>query len=146
KECFANSVPLDSVGINLQLVLKKKKGRSMVKVTRKRKHQYYKKINRFMKIHGKRVSVEAGKGRLGGLVALNDHEVDDDLQLNSTLRGQGNLRIKVRTDGGDVVRLGAKLERLWCKVEVYGGVCGGDLAAADYGVKEEDVELFRTKK
>ncbi|GJW53239.1 hypothetical protein Tco_0097324 [Tanacetum coccineum] len=33
-----------------QVVLKKKKGRSMVKVTRKRKHQYYKKINRFMKV------------------------------------------------------------------------------------------------
>ncbi|GJY95662.1 hypothetical protein Tco_0512023 [Tanacetum coccineum] len=83
KECFANSVPSDSVGANLQVVLKKKKGRSMVKVTRKRKHQYYKKINRFMKVRGKRVSVEAGKGRLGGLVALNDHEVDDDPQLKS---------------------------------------------------------------
>nr|GEV39567.1 phospholipase-like protein [Tanacetum cinerariifolium] len=68
---------------NLQVVLKKKKGRSMVKVTRKRKHQYYKKINRFRKLYGKRVSVEAGKGRLGGLVALNDHEVDDDPQLKS---------------------------------------------------------------
>ncbi|GKG02404.1 hypothetical protein Tco_0310040, partial [Tanacetum coccineum] len=31
KECFANSVPLDSVSANLQVVLKKKKGRSMVK-------------------------------------------------------------------------------------------------------------------
>nr|GEU63715.1 hypothetical protein [Tanacetum cinerariifolium] len=83
KECFSNSLPLDSVGANLQVVLKKKKGRSMVKVTRKRKHQYYKKINRFRKVHGKRVSVEAGKGRLGSLVALNDHEVDDDPQLKS---------------------------------------------------------------
>ncbi|GJZ69749.1 hypothetical protein Tco_0633299 [Tanacetum coccineum] len=67
KECFANSVPLDSVCANVQVVLKKKKGRSMVKVTRKRKYQYYKKINRFLKVHGKRVSVEVGKGRLGGL-------------------------------------------------------------------------------
>ncbi|GKC87433.1 hypothetical protein Tco_1148082 [Tanacetum coccineum] len=83
KECFTNSVPLDSVGANLQVVLKKKKGRSMVKVTRKTKHQYYKKINRFMKVRGKRVSVEAGKGRLDGLVALNDHKVDDDQQLKS---------------------------------------------------------------
>ncbi|GKB93591.1 hypothetical protein Tco_0979728 [Tanacetum coccineum] len=83
KECFANSVPLDSVGANVHVVLKKKNGKSMVKVTRKRKHQYYKKINRFMKVHGKRVSVEVGKGRLGGLVALNDHEVDDDPQLKS---------------------------------------------------------------
>nr|GEY72870.1 hypothetical protein [Tanacetum cinerariifolium] len=58
KEYFANFVPLDSVGANLQVVLKKK-GRSMVKVTRKRKHQYYKKINRFRKVRGKRVSVEA---------------------------------------------------------------------------------------
>ncbi|GJV67307.1 hypothetical protein Tco_1482816 [Tanacetum coccineum] len=82
KEYFSNSVPLDSVGVNLQVVLKKK-GRSMVKVTRKTKHQYYKKINRFMKVRGKRVSVEAGKGRLGGLVALNDYEVDDDQQLKS---------------------------------------------------------------
>ncbi|GKD95281.1 hypothetical protein Tco_1375118, partial [Tanacetum coccineum] len=38
---------------------------------------------RFLKVHGKRVSVEVGKGRLGGLVALNDHEVDDDPQLKS---------------------------------------------------------------
>ncbi|GJW93445.1 hypothetical protein Tco_0173117 [Tanacetum coccineum] len=68
---------------NLQVVLNKKKGRSMVKVTRKRKHQYYKKINRFTKVHGKRISVEAGKGRMSGLVALNDHEVDDDPQLKS---------------------------------------------------------------
>ncbi|GKA19850.1 hypothetical protein Tco_0699765 [Tanacetum coccineum] len=83
KECFANSVPLDSVGANVQVVLKKKKGRSMVNVTRKRKHQYYKKINRFMKVRGKRYSVEVGKERLGGLVALNDHEVDDDPQLKS---------------------------------------------------------------
>ncbi|GJZ64857.1 putative reverse transcriptase domain-containing protein [Tanacetum coccineum] len=78
--------PIDVRGqicANFQVVLKKKKGRSMVKVTRKRKHQYYKKINRFMKVRGKRVSVEAGKGRLGGLVALNDHEVDDDPQLKS---------------------------------------------------------------
>ncbi|GJZ34134.1 hypothetical protein Tco_0579570, partial [Tanacetum coccineum] len=59
------------------------RGRSMVKVTIKRKHQYYKKINRFRKVRGKRVSVEAGKGRLGGLVALNDLEVDDDPQLKS---------------------------------------------------------------
>nr|GEU38854.1 phospholipase-like protein [Tanacetum cinerariifolium] len=83
KECFANSVPLDSVGANLQVVLKKKKGRSMVKVTRKRKHQYYKKINGFKKVHGKRVSVKACQGRLGGSVALNDHEVDNDQQLKS---------------------------------------------------------------
>ncbi|GJS44541.1 hypothetical protein Tco_0594662 [Tanacetum coccineum] len=72
--------PIDVGG---QVVLKKKKGRSMVKVKRKRKHQYYKKINMFMKVHGKRVLVEVGKGRLGGLVALNDHEVDDDPQLMS---------------------------------------------------------------
>nr|GEX07020.1 phospholipase-like protein [Tanacetum cinerariifolium] len=52
--------PIDVEG---QVVLKKKKGRSMVKVTRKRKHQYYKKINGFRKVRGKRVSVEAGKGR-----------------------------------------------------------------------------------
>ncbi|GKE52486.1 hypothetical protein Tco_1487642, partial [Tanacetum coccineum] len=71
------------IDVGGQVVLKKKNGRSMVKVTRKRKHQYYKKINRFIKVHGKRVSVEAGKGRLGGLVALNDHEVDDDPQLKS---------------------------------------------------------------
>ncbi|GJS31435.1 phospholipase-like protein, partial [Tanacetum coccineum] len=53
--------PIDVGGqvcANLQVVLKKKKGRSMVKVTRKRKHQYYKKINRFRKVRGKRVSVE----------------------------------------------------------------------------------------
>nr|GEV43642.1 phospholipase-like protein [Tanacetum cinerariifolium] len=61
---------------NLLVVLKKKNGRSMVKGTRKRKHQYYKKINKFRKVHGKRVSVKAGKRRLGGLVALNDHEKD----------------------------------------------------------------------
>nr|GEU49327.1 phospholipase-like protein [Tanacetum cinerariifolium] len=77
------SVPLDFIGANLQVVLKKNKGRSMAKVTRKRKHQYYKKINMFKKVRGKRVSIEAGKGRLGGLVALNDHEVDDDPQLKS---------------------------------------------------------------
>nr|GEY17772.1 phospholipase-like protein [Tanacetum cinerariifolium] len=74
--------PIDVRGAKY-VVLKKKKGRSMVKVTRKRKHQYYKKINRFRKVYGKRVSVEAGQGRLGGLVALNDHEVDDDPQLKS---------------------------------------------------------------
>ncbi|GJS28519.1 RNA-directed DNA polymerase, eukaryota, reverse transcriptase zinc-binding domain protein [Tanacetum coccineum] len=39
-----------------------------------------------------------------------------------TLGGQGNLRIKVRTGGGDVERLGSELERLWCKVEVCGGL------------------------
>nr|GEW16497.1 phospholipase-like protein [Tanacetum cinerariifolium] len=73
--------PIDVGG---QVVLKKKKnGRSMVKVTRNRKHQYYKKINMFRKVRGKRVSVESGEGRLGGLVALNDHEVDDDPQLKS---------------------------------------------------------------
>ncbi|GJQ96210.1 hypothetical protein Tco_0007349 [Tanacetum coccineum] len=54
KECFANSVPLYSVGVNVQVVLKKKKGR-----------------------------IEVGKGRLGGLVALNDHEVDGDPQFKS---------------------------------------------------------------
>nr|GEW17359.1 phospholipase-like protein [Tanacetum cinerariifolium] len=72
--------PIDVGG---QVVLNKKKGRSMIKVTRKRKHHYYKKINRFRKVYGKRVSLEADKGRLGGLVALNDHEVDDDPQLKS---------------------------------------------------------------
>nr|GEZ45381.1 hypothetical protein [Tanacetum cinerariifolium] len=53
KKCFVNFVPLDSVGANLQVVLKKK-GRSTVKL----------------------------KG-LGGLVALNDHDIDDDPQLKS---------------------------------------------------------------
>ncbi|GKA69278.1 hypothetical protein Tco_0775342, partial [Tanacetum coccineum] len=93
KNLFGDFLHVDSVADELGLhdnwlyegakyvVWKKKKGRSMVKVTRKRKHQYYKKINRFKKVHGKRVSVEVGKGRLGGLVALNDHEVDDDPQL-----------------------------------------------------------------
>ncbi|GJY69509.1 hypothetical protein Tco_0472491 [Tanacetum coccineum] len=93
KECFANSVPLDSVGANVQVVLKKKKGRSMIKVTRKRKHQYYKKINRFLKVHGKRVSVEVGKGRLGGLVALNDHEPYD---CRVTIRSKLKMILKIK--------------------------------------------------
>ncbi|GJR42185.1 hypothetical protein Tco_1310288 [Tanacetum coccineum] len=33
-----------------------------------------------------------------------------------------NFVTKLRTGGGDVKRLGAKLEKLWCKVEVCGGV------------------------
>ncbi|GJZ61621.1 hypothetical protein Tco_0617758 [Tanacetum coccineum] len=65
---------------------------------------------------------------------------------NSTLRGQGILVIKVRTGGGDVVRLGAELERLWCKVEVCGGVCGGDLAAATLRLQGRDVASFRAKR
>ncbi|GJT35093.1 hypothetical protein Tco_0925512 [Tanacetum coccineum] len=64
----------------------------------------------------------------------------------STLRGQGILVIKVRTGGGDVVRLGAELERLWCKVEVCGGVCGGDLAAATLRLQGRDVASFRAKR
>ncbi|GJS36707.1 hypothetical protein Tco_0535089 [Tanacetum coccineum] len=88
KQCLLDAIRLEHDNLVsdeglILVVWKKKKGRSMVKVTRKRKHQYYKKINRFKKVHGKRVSVEAGKGRLGGLVTLNDHEVDDDLQLKS---------------------------------------------------------------
>ncbi|GKB43367.1 hypothetical protein Tco_0888309 [Tanacetum coccineum] len=31
----------------------------------------------------KKGRIEAGKGRLGGLVALNNHEVDNDQQLKS---------------------------------------------------------------
>ncbi|GJV77577.1 hypothetical protein Tco_1509161 [Tanacetum coccineum] len=48
--------------------------------------------------------------------------------------------------GGDVVRLGAELERLWCKVEVCGGVCGGDLAAATLRLQGRDVASFRAKR
>ncbi|GJZ99254.1 hypothetical protein Tco_0671805 [Tanacetum coccineum] len=63
-----------------------------------------------------------------------------------TLRGQGILVVKVRTGGGDVVRLGAKLERLWCKVEVCGGVCSGDIAAATLRLQGRDVASFRAKR
>ncbi|GJS86874.1 hypothetical protein Tco_0769510 [Tanacetum coccineum] len=56
KECFANSISLDSVGANVQVVLKKKKGRSMVK----------------LKV----------KGRLGSLGCMKII-VDDDPQLKS---------------------------------------------------------------
>nr|GEU30427.1 phospholipase-like protein [Tanacetum cinerariifolium] len=61
--------------LNSHVVLKKKKkGRSMVKVTRKRKHQYYKKINKFRKVHGKRVSVEGESimniDHLNGLIEM----------------------------------------------------------------------------
>ncbi|GKC82399.1 MAK10-like protein [Tanacetum coccineum] len=64
----------------------------------------------------------------------------------SRLRGQGILVIKVRIGGGDVVRLGAELERLWCKVEVCGGVCGGDLAAPTLRLQGRDVASFRGKR
>ncbi|GJY64561.1 hypothetical protein Tco_0466021, partial [Tanacetum coccineum] len=53
--------------------------------------------------------------------------------------------IKVRTSEGDVVRPGAKLVRLWCKVEVCEGVCGGDLAAVTLKLQGRDVASFRAK-
>ncbi|GJR28521.1 hypothetical protein Tco_1104753, partial [Tanacetum coccineum] len=49
-------------------------------------------------------------------------------------------------DEGDVVRLGVKLERLWCKVEACGGVCGDDLAAATLRLQGRDVASFRAKR
>ncbi|GJQ96784.1 hypothetical protein Tco_0007923 [Tanacetum coccineum] len=66
--------------------------------------------------------------------------------LSSTLRGQGNLGIKVRTGGVDVERLWSDKYGLWCKVEVCGGVCGGDLAAATLRTKEGHVASFIAKK
>ncbi|GKB16645.1 hypothetical protein Tco_0850568, partial [Tanacetum coccineum] len=79
KECFANDVPLDAAGTKLSLLLKK--GRSRVNVTRKRKCQYKTKINRLRKGSGKIVSVGAKNGRMGSLIALNEHEGDDDPQV-----------------------------------------------------------------
>ncbi|GJV80610.1 hypothetical protein Tco_1516480, partial [Tanacetum coccineum] len=64
----------------------------------------------------------------------------------STLRGQGNLGIKVRTSGGDVERLWSDKDGLWCKVEVCGGVCGGDLVAATLRTKGGDVAYFLANK
>ncbi|GKA34073.1 hypothetical protein Tco_0720502 [Tanacetum coccineum] len=58
-------------------------------------------------------------------------------------RGQGILVIKVRKGGGDVVRLGDELERLWCKEEVCGSVCGGALAAITLRLQGRDVASFR---
>ncbi|GKE74094.1 hypothetical protein Tco_1536135, partial [Tanacetum coccineum] len=56
-----------------------------------------------------------------------------------TLGGQEVLRIKVRTGKGDVVRLGAELERLWCKVEDFGSVLWPSLAVADIGAQRKHV-------
>ncbi|GKA82488.1 hypothetical protein Tco_0789236 [Tanacetum coccineum] len=44
--------------------------------------------------------------------------------------------------GGDVERLGAVLDKSWCKEEVCGSVYGGGLAAADYGVKRKHAVDF----
>ncbi|GKB49096.1 reverse transcriptase domain-containing protein [Tanacetum coccineum] len=78
--------PIDVGGqvcANVQVVLKKKKGRSMVKVTRKRKHQYYKKINRFMKVCGKRVSVEVDQRVLiGPLITKELGHVNSFIELS----------------------------------------------------------------
>ncbi|GJZ31844.1 hypothetical protein Tco_0576891 [Tanacetum coccineum] len=72
KECFANDVVLDARGsfvpdtiVNkLPLLLKKKKGRSRVNVTRKRTCLYRTKIMRLRKGLGKRVSSGANYGKL----------------------------------------------------------------------------------
>ncbi|GKC33792.1 hypothetical protein Tco_1046176 [Tanacetum coccineum] len=89
-----------------------------------------------------------GKGVHKTLKESSPKLVDNNTNefMSSTLRGQGILVIKVRTGGGDVVRLGAELERLWCKVEVCGGVCGGDLAAATLRLQGRDVASFRAKR
>ncbi|GKB50313.1 hypothetical protein Tco_0901066 [Tanacetum coccineum] len=71
---------------------------------------------------------------------------DTPIYTSSTLKGQGILMIKVRIGRGDVVRLGAELERLWWKVEVCGGVCGDDLAAAKLRLQGRDVASFRAKR
>ncbi|GKA44052.1 hypothetical protein Tco_0736776 [Tanacetum coccineum] len=64
-----------------------------------------------------------------------------------TVRGHHNSEvIQVRTGEGDVERLWSDKDGLWCKVEVCGGVCGGDLAAATLRTKEGDVASFLAKK
>ncbi|GKB21398.1 hypothetical protein Tco_0855321 [Tanacetum coccineum] len=56
-----------------------------------------------------------------------------------TLGGQGVLRIKVRTGGGDVERLWSDKDGLWCKVEDFGSVLWPSLAAADLGAQGKHV-------
>ncbi|GJX40736.1 hypothetical protein Tco_0255726 [Tanacetum coccineum] len=70
---------------------------------------------------------------------LNNDEAKGTDEPCSTLGGQGNLRIKVRTGGGDVERLGSELERLWCKVEVCGGLGSVLCVAAEMSQQGEVV-------
>ncbi|GJV48152.1 tryptophan synthase beta chain 1 [Tanacetum coccineum] len=89
-------VPLDAAGNKLPLLLKK--GRSRVNVTRKRKCHYKTKINKLRKGRGKRVSVGAKNERMGSLIALNEHEGDDNLQVMTQVSltvGSSNSDVKV---------------------------------------------------
>ncbi|GJY38327.1 hypothetical protein Tco_0424691 [Tanacetum coccineum] len=84
KERFSNNVVLDDVVTDtltytLLLVLKKK-CRNKVNVTRKTRCLNNSKTMRLRKGLGKRVACGANNQRLGSLIGLNVHAVDDDLQ------------------------------------------------------------------
>nr|GEV66585.1 tryptophan synthase beta chain 1 [Tanacetum cinerariifolium] len=71
--------------------------RSRLNVTRERKCQYKTKINRLRKGRGKRGSVGAKNGRMGSLIALNEHEGDDDPQVTTQVSltvGSSNSDVK----------------------------------------------------
>ncbi|GJR79650.1 hypothetical protein Tco_0150435 [Tanacetum coccineum] len=72
----------------------------------------------------------------------NEHELSYKT-LKRVYLGSYEHYKSVGVGGGDVVRLGTELERLWCKVDVCGGVCGGDLAVATLRLQRRDVTLKR---
>ncbi|GKE31891.1 hypothetical protein Tco_1451213 [Tanacetum coccineum] len=101
KERFSNNVVLDDVvtdtlAYTLPLVLKKK-CRNKVNVTRKTRCLNNSKTMRLRKGLGKRVAYGANNRRLGSLIGLNVHAVDDDLQVTkqvSLTAGSSNTDVK----------------------------------------------------
>ncbi|GJV31337.1 hypothetical protein Tco_1391737 [Tanacetum coccineum] len=101
KEIFSNNVVLDDVvtdtlAYTLPLVLKKK-CRNKVNVTRKTRCLNNSKTMRLRKGLGKRVACGANNRRLGSLIGLNVHAVDDDPQVTkqvSLTAGSSNTDVK----------------------------------------------------
>ncbi|GKE04522.1 hypothetical protein Tco_1396540 [Tanacetum coccineum] len=101
KEIFLNNVVLDDVvtdtlAYTLPLVLKKK-CRNKVNVTRKTRCLNNSKTMRLKKGLGKRVACGANNRRLGTLIGLNVHVVDDDPQVTKQVlltAGSSNTKVK----------------------------------------------------
>ncbi|GJV79429.1 hypothetical protein Tco_1515299 [Tanacetum coccineum] len=90
KECFSNNVVLDDVvpaNRKSMPLLLMKKGRNKVSVTRKSRCLNNSKTFRLRKGFGKRVACGANTRRLGGLIGLNVHVVDEVSQVTK----QGSL-------------------------------------------------------
>ncbi|GJR91385.1 integrase, catalytic region, zinc finger, CCHC-type containing protein [Tanacetum coccineum] len=101
KECFSNNVVLDDVvhaNRKSMPLLLMKKGRNKVSVTRKSRCLNNSKTFRLRKGFGKRVACGANTRRLGGLIGLNVHVVDEVSQVTkqgSLSAGSSNTEDKI---------------------------------------------------